>query len=591
MSTATTSWVLQLVDKITAPLRNIQEQTRRSTTQMNQLGSGGGTSIDLLKTRIEAYTTSMNRATDPTKIIWHRKRIAEMQGQLEQLKNVPPESFFSRMQRGDGLLGNLYKRAGALVGIMAVLGTVKFAVGAAAEAEKTAMAFEVLLKSAEKGKEMVDNLNQMANATPYNPNTLQDAAKTMLSFGIAQTDVMDNLKAIGNIAMGDANKVNSLTLAFSQMTATGKLTGQDLMQMINAGFNPLQTISDKTGKSIGVLKEAMEKGAISADMVREAFLAASGEGGLFDGMMEKMAGTFSGKWTAFTGKIQLMMTELGSKLLPMLSKGIDLMSRFFDFVGRNAHIFKPIIIGITAGALAWGLWSVATGAAAIATQLSAVSISAAIFSIPIIGWMALAIAAIAALVAYFWTSSQKFREILFGLWEATKTIFSGIGSFVKEVLEGIWHVIKGVFNPKNWFDENYNISDGLKKITDAATKYGEAIGKSFAEGRKKGAKSFEESQKEKQGKESGAFSLNSTNKNVDFNALLGKGSKNAKGKSDAQGIGLGGSGGGGGSRAVTMNVTMNNNFSVAGGLDIKNVSEQIFRLINDRLRDAAVTAG
>ena len=72
--------------------------------------------------------------------------------------------------------------------------------------------------------------------------------------------------------MGESGKFNSLTLAFSQMSATGKLMGQDLNQMINAGFNPLQTISEKTGKSIATLKDEMSKGAISAEMVQQAFM-------------------------------------------------------------------------------------------------------------------------------------------------------------------------------------------------------------------------------------------------------------------------------------------------------------------------------
>ena len=77
---------------------------------------------------------------------------------------------------------------------------------------------------------------------------------------------MPMLRAIGDISMGDTQKLQSLTLAFAQMSSTGKLMGQDLLQMINAGFNPLSVISEKTGKSIGVLKDEMSKGAISAKM-------------------------------------------------------------------------------------------------------------------------------------------------------------------------------------------------------------------------------------------------------------------------------------------------------------------------------------
>lgn len=86
------------------------------------------------------------------------------------------------------------------------------------------------------------------------------AEKMMLGFNIQAEDTIKYLKAISDISMGESNKFNSLTLAFSQMSAAGKLMGQDLNQMINAGFNPLQTISEKTGKSIATLKDEMSKG-------------------------------------------------------------------------------------------------------------------------------------------------------------------------------------------------------------------------------------------------------------------------------------------------------------------------------------------
>ena len=106
---------------------------------------------------------------------------------------------------------------------------------------------------------MFKDIREFAVNTPMMLKDLASGAQTMLAFNIEAEKVMPMLRAIGDISMGDAQKFNSLTLAFSQMSATGKLMGQDLLQMINAGFNPLSVISEKTGKSIGELKEEMEK--------------------------------------------------------------------------------------------------------------------------------------------------------------------------------------------------------------------------------------------------------------------------------------------------------------------------------------------
>ncbi|MBD5421430.1 MAG: tape measure protein, partial [Bacteroides sp.] len=123
--------------------------------------------------------------------------------------------------------------------------------------------------------------------------------------------VMPMLRAIGDVSMGDAQKFNSLALAFSQMSATGKLMGQDLLQMINAGFNPLSVISEKTGKSIGELKEEMEKGKISVEMVTEAFMDATSEGGKFYQMLEKQGKGMTGAIAQMQGAFDDALNEIG----------------------------------------------------------------------------------------------------------------------------------------------------------------------------------------------------------------------------------------------------------------------------------------
>lgn len=187
------------------------------------------------------------------------------------------------------------------------------------EVESLEVSFNTLLGSEKKGAAMLSQIREFAVNTPMMLNDLAKGAQTMLAFNIAEEKVMPMLKALGDVSMGDAQKFNSLTLAFSQMSATGKLMGQDLLQMINAGFNPLSIISEKTGKSIGELKEEMEKGKISAQMIEEAFIAATSEGGKFYGMLEKQSHTVQGQLSNLQGAIDDMFNELGKKLQGTLS--------------------------------------------------------------------------------------------------------------------------------------------------------------------------------------------------------------------------------------------------------------------------------
>lgn len=121
--------------------------------------------------------------------------------------------------------------------------------------------------NADAAADMYERISDYGKVTPYDKAGLLEAQRTMMSFGLSGEAAFSTLKQIGDIAMGDSQKMQSLALAFAQMSSTGKLTGQDLMQMINAGFNPLNEISKLTGKSVGELKEEMSNGAISANFV------------------------------------------------------------------------------------------------------------------------------------------------------------------------------------------------------------------------------------------------------------------------------------------------------------------------------------
>lgn len=239
------------------------------------------------------------------------------------------------------------KRVGVAVGA-SILAIGTAAIKAASDMESLTAEFEVMLGSAENAQKMVKNLTEFAANTPFSLNNLAQSARTMLAFGISSEDVMGNLQMLGDIAGKDSDKLKSLTLAFSQIQSTGKLMGQDLLQLINAGFNPLKILSDKTGKSMGQLKEEMSNGAISADMVTEAFRLATSEGGLFFGNMKKQSMTFSGMISTMKDNITLVLVEIGSRLLPTLKTLVDKITKLFqgslgDMIQEILKILDPVL--------------------------------------------------------------------------------------------------------------------------------------------------------------------------------------------------------------------------------------------------------
>lgn len=182
------------------------------------------------------------------------------------------------------------------------------------EFESMETSLKVLLGGNQKRlNEIMGQIKEYALASPLNTKDMVGAVQMMTSFGIEAEKSIDFLKAIGDISMGDTGKFNSLALAFSQMSSAGKLMGQDLMQMVNAGFNPLEEIARKTGKSIGELKEEMSKGAISSKMVQDAFISATSAGGKFFGMSQEGAKTLNGQISMLQESFDMIFNEIGQK--------------------------------------------------------------------------------------------------------------------------------------------------------------------------------------------------------------------------------------------------------------------------------------
>ena len=356
------------------------------------------------------------------------------------------------------------------------------------EREKVQVAFDVLLRGDTKASEALrEEIRQYGMITPYMTADLQEAAKMMLSFGIAQDKIMPNMKALGDIAMGDKNKLNSLTLAFSQMTSAGKLSGEDLLQMINAGFNPLSEISRKTGKSIGVLKDEMSKGKISAEMVTQAFYSATQAGGQFYGMTEKMGQTAAGKWSTLLGLAGDKLYQLYGIIEPLVipamtvlewiiglvGKGIDALASAIGWVSEfmQKHVTVVTVLGVALGILATSMFLVTLQSKAMVLWAGIVTtakwawaaaqngLNLALLACPMT-WIIAAIIGLIAVIGYVCYKVQGWG-----------TLWDGIVGFMK------YSFLAFVESVKLYFNTMINgIMIGLDKIKLGWYKFKEAVG-------------------------------------------------------------------------------------------------------------------
>jgi tape measure domain-containing protein len=226
-------------------------------------------------------------------------------------------------------LGKIWKTiAGAAVLGLATTAFSKFlksTIGLAARMESIEIGFETMLGSAAKAKELIKDVKDFALATPFTPQQLFRATDLLLNFGIAQEKILPTLRMIGDVSGGDAEKLQRLTLAFAQVSSQGKLMGQDLLQMINAGFNPLTEISAITGESISELRDRMSQGLIGIDEVAMAFERATAEGGRFFRRMEKGSQSAEGLVSTLAGFRDEVLEMIGKEGLPVFKEILRLL--------------------------------------------------------------------------------------------------------------------------------------------------------------------------------------------------------------------------------------------------------------------------
>lgn len=245
--------------------------------------------------------------------------------------------------------------AAAYVAYKVVQGA-KAAIGLSSEAEDASASFSVLIGDMQSAKALIVDLRELAAKSPLSVGDTQKAAQTLMLFGVAASQVLPTLKMLGDVTGGNSERFKFMTLAFSQMTSAGRLLGGELRQMVEAGFNPLQEISRKTGETMLELKKRMEDGGVSSQEVTDAFKSVTSEGGRMFGMIEERSKTMSGQWAMMTAGVKEFATEIGDGLTPALKGLMGIMTSIMD-LQKEWEVGKNFQVGMGAiGAVGKDMW-------------------------------------------------------------------------------------------------------------------------------------------------------------------------------------------------------------------------------------------
>ena len=258
----------------------------------------------------------------------------------------------SGFNSGISKLGGIAKK-GAGVAVAAV-GAVTAALGAGvvagvkynASIESYQTSFEVMTGSAEKAAEVIDKLKKVGAETPFELPDLADTTQLLMNYGFSADEAMDKMMMLGDISQGSADKMSRIATAYGQMSSAGKVSLEDVKQMIEAGFNPLQEISESTGESMASLYDRISKGTISVDEITASMQRATSEGGKYFQSMEKQSQTFSGLISTLKDNAQQLLGEivkpisdgLTESLLPAAISAIEQLTQGFEENGVSGMI-------------------------------------------------------------------------------------------------------------------------------------------------------------------------------------------------------------------------------------------------------------
>lgn len=342
--------------------------------------------------------------------------------------------------------------------------------------ETYATSFEVMTGSAEKAADVVDELKDIAASTPFEMPELAETTQLLMNYGFTADDALEKMTMLGDISQGSADKMNRIATAYGQMSSAGKVSLEDVKQMIEAGFNPLQEISESTGESMESLYDRISAGTISVDEITASMQRSTSEGGRYFQSMEKQSLTFSGQMSTLKDNVQGLLgnvtsgifEKLAQDVLPKINEVLTTVNTAFeeggfqgvlDAIGemspaldgvitkiqsfstflQNLGISPAAFAGIVAaigpaitvvGTLVRGMGGISTAISGISTAVSGLGGIKGIFT-ALTGPVGLTVTAIMGLVAafsYLMATNDGFRE-------SVMTTISTIMSSLQPILQ------------------------------------------------------------------------------------------------------------------------------------------------------------
>jgi phosphotransferase system HPr-like phosphotransfer protein len=366
-----TAEVKRLSDSLAKADKKTNITVQAQTSQARQALQGLINLINQLKQRVtitvntSQVSAAQSRANQPPPVQPQPININSNTGQSTQqiIGLTAAVNFLSQSVANSSTnfvrLRNIIARTGVALGAVSIGASIlsfgRAAVDAAKNYETLSVSFGTLIGNAVLADQKIKELRRFAAETPFTVDDVFQASRTLLGYGVTVGELIPTIKTLGDVAGGVGVPLERLALVFGQIRAAGRLYGQDLLQLVTAGFNPLSEISRTTGESFDSLKDKMRKGLITFEDVQNAFKTATSEGGKFFNLTNALANTTTGQLARLSEEYNELLRQIGEGLLPVYNRLINFGKASLEFfrelpttIRENATVFTLLTAATTA---------------------------------------------------------------------------------------------------------------------------------------------------------------------------------------------------------------------------------------------------
>ena len=456
------------------------EEQKKVVDELQKQYDESTTAQDNNKKSLSQLAVQMNNAK--ADVIKTTKEIdnlgKESDGSAKQVDDLS-----KKMGDADGASKNLNDGFTVLKGTMANLASqaisnvvdgFKNLVGGAVDYQKSmeyyTTSFTVMTGSADKASETVKKLADIGATTPFDMPQLADATSLLMNFGFNADDAVGSMMMLGDISQGNADKLNSITRAYGKMSSAQKVSLEDINMMIDAGFNPLQEISEHTGESMQSLYDRISKGKMSVDEITDSMKRSTSEGGKYFKSMDAQSQTLDGRLSTLSDTIN---SKLGEALQPILKKASDEwipnitnaignmdidsvvsviddiisgVGDLFGFIMDNGDTIISLVAGIGTAMMTWKVASMINGVVGAVKAFQVANEGASVAQALLNGVMnanpimlvATLLAGLIATIVTLWNTNEGFRNAVISVWNAFKdtvgNAITAVGGFIDNLI-------------------------------------------------------------------------------------------------------------------------------------------------------------